>query len=209
MARTYRETTHGNATTASFGSGLCSAGGTGSDTPSDAELIQRTAANDHVAFDTLYRRHSGRVLGLALRRLRDHGRAEDALQETFAAVWRSAGSFRAERGSGTVWLYTVARNAIIDRSRRRNDPVAEPPEIADQGPGPDAEAEDGWLSETVHRAVRELPEHEREVIALSYWHGLSQSEVADRLGIPLGTVKTRARRGLARLADTLEREHLI
>jgi len=182
---------------------------TGIDSPSDGELIQRTARNDHDAFDLLYRRHSSRVLGLALRRLRDHGRAEDAVQETFAAIWRSAGSFRPERGSGTVWLYTVARNAIIDRSRRRVDPVTEPPELEFDGPGPDAETVDGWVRETVHRAVGELPEHEREVIALSYWHGLSQTEVAEQLDLPLGTVKTRARRGLARLADRLEREHLI
>lgn len=179
------------------------------DIVSDTELIQRTALNDQAAFDALYQRHSGRVLGLALRRLRDYGRAEDAVQETFAAIWRSAGSFRADRGSGTVWLYTVARNAIIDRTRRKVDPVAEPPDLAYDGPGPDASAEASWLSETVHQAVRALPEHESEVIALAYWHGLSQSEVAARLGVPLGTVKTRTRSALARLAVTLEHEQLL
>lgn len=176
---------------------------------SDTELIQRTAVNDQGAFDALYRRHSGRVLGLALRRLRDHGRAEDAVQETFAAVWRSAPSYRADRGSGTVWLYTVARNAIIDRARRRLDPVTEPPELAYDGPGPDARAETDSISDTVRRAVRDLPENERDVISLAYWAGLSQSEVAARLGLPLGTVKTRTRAALARLADTLEYEQLI
>jgi RNA polymerase sigma-70 factor (ECF subfamily) len=177
---------------------------------SDAELIQRAARSDTDAFDALYRRHSGRVLGLALRRLHDRGRAEDAVQETFTAIWRAAGTYKPERGSGTAWLYTVARNAIVDRSRRRVDPVvADAPDLAVDGPGPDGQAEAGWVGETVRRAVADLPEHEREVIALAYWHGLSNSEVAAQLGIPLGTVKTRIRRGLARLADTPELEQLL
>lgn len=184
-------------------------GCTSIDLATDTELIQRTARNDQAAFDALYQRHSGRVLGLALRRLHDYGRAEDAVQETFAAIWRSAASFRADRGSGTVWLYTVARNAIIDRTRRKVDPVADPPELAYDGPGPDASAEAGWISETVHRAVSELPDHESEVIALAYWSGLSQSEVAAHLGVPLGTVKTRTRAALAHLAVALEHEQLL
>jgi RNA polymerase sigma-70 factor, ECF subfamily len=175
----------------------------------DSELIQRVARRDEGAFESLYRRHSGRVLGLATRRLRDRGRAEDATQDAFAAIWRSAHSFRPGRGSGTTWLYTVARNAIIDRARRGGADVAEAPELAFDGPGPDSEAETSWLRDTVHLAVSALPEHESEVIALAYWHGLSQSEVAEQLGIPLGTVKTRTRSALARLADTLEDEHLL
>ena len=84
---------------------------------SDGELISRTADGDRGAFDVLYRRYSRPVFGLALRRLGDRGRAEDAVQETFASVWRSAGSYRPERGPGAPWLYAVARNAIIDRGR--------------------------------------------------------------------------------------------
>ncbi len=180
-------------------------------TVSDTELIQRTAGRNHDAFETLYRRHANRVLALAMRRLRDRGRAEDATQDAFAAIWRSAGSFRADRGSGTVWLYTVARNAVIDRARHgsRTQVTDEVPELPFGGPGPDSEAESRWVGETVHRAVAMLPEHERELIALAYWRGLSQSEIAAQLGLPLGTVKTRTRAALARLADALEDEHLL
>ena len=88
---------------------------------SDAELIQRTGAGDQTAFEMLYRRHARPVFGLAMRRLGDSGRAEDAVQDTFASVWRSARTYRPERGVGSAWLYTVARNAIVDcgRARRR------------------------------------------------------------------------------------------
>jgi RNA polymerase sigma-70 factor, ECF subfamily len=175
----------------------------------DSELIERIACSDHVAFEALYRRHAGRVLGLATRRLHDRGRAEDATQEVFAAIWRSARSFRSGRGSGTTWLYTVARNAIIDRARRSGVDVAEVPELTFDGPGPDSEAETSWVRDKVHHAVSLLPENEGEVIALAYWGGLSQSEVAAQLGIPLGTVKTRTRSALRRLADALEGEHLL
>jgi RNA polymerase sigma-70 factor (ECF subfamily) len=86
---------------------------------SDSQLIERVAVGDRDAFTELYRRFARPVLALALRQLGDNGRAEDAAQETFAAVWRSARSFRADRGSGSAWLYAVARHAIIDRARRR------------------------------------------------------------------------------------------
>ncbi len=98
--------------------------------PSDAELIQRTADGDRSAFDDLYRRYARPVFGLALRRLGDRGRAEDAVQETFASVWRSAASYRPDRGPGAPWLYAVARNAIVDRARRHADLPAELPDRA-------------------------------------------------------------------------------
>jgi RNA polymerase sigma-70 factor (ECF subfamily) len=176
---------------------------------SDGELIERAARNDHQAFDTLYQRHAKRVFGLALRRLNDRGRAEDAMQDTFAAIWRSAGSYRRERGSGTSWLYTVARNAVIDQARSRAAPVASERDVEDDGPGPERLAEAAWVKNRVHRAVKRLPEKEATLIELAYWHGLSQSEIAARLDLPLGTVKTRTRSALARLADSLEGEQLI
>ena len=170
---------------------------------SDGELIQRAADGDHSAFDQLYRRYARPVFGLALRRLGDRGRAEDAVQETFASIWRSAGSYRPERGPGAPWLYAVARNAIVDRARARTEVPAEIPDEPADGPGPADRAEQGWVSWRVHRALEELPDREREVIALAYWSGLSQSEVAEFLGIPLGTVKTRTRAALLRLAGIL------
>jgi RNA polymerase sigma-70 factor (ECF subfamily) len=174
--------------------------------PTDEELLSRTAAGDREAFEQLYLRYARAVLGIALRRLRDRGRAEDAVQETFASIWRSAGSYRPERGRGAPWLYAVARNAISDRGRARNEPPAEAPDEPSQSPGPDERAEQSWLSFRVHSAVETLPGHERTLIELAYWGGLSQSEIAARLGIPLGTVKTRTRAALARLADALEEE---
>ena len=173
----------------------------------DGELIERVAARERGAFEELYARFSRPVLGLALRRLRDRGRAEDSVQEVFASVWRSAGSYDQARGPGGAWLYAIARNAIVDAQRRRPaTTVADPPEVVSTSPTPDEEAEASWNAWRVHRALEELPEQERAVIDLAYFSGLSQSEVADFLQIPLGTVKTRTRSGLARLADALEGE---
>jgi RNA polymerase sigma-70 factor (ECF subfamily) len=172
----------------------------------DGELILRAGDGDRDAFETLYRRYARSVFGLALRRLGDRGRAEDAVQETFASVWRGARSYRPERGPGGPWIYAVARNAIVDRSRARSEPAVEAPEQESKEAGPPDRAEASWTAWRIHRALEELSPNERTVIELAYWSGLSQSEVAEYLGIPLGTVKTRTRAALARLADLLEEE---
>jgi RNA polymerase sigma-70 factor (ECF subfamily) len=174
--------------------------------PTDGDLIQRVAVGDANAFELLYHRYVRSVFGLALRRLGDRMRAEDAVQETFAAVWRSARTYRSDRGPGAPWLYAVARNAIVDRARGRNEPPGEVPDAASTEPGPEERAEASYVSWRVHRALSGLPENEREVIELAYYAELSQSEVAQFLGIPLGTVKTRTRSGLHRLATALEGE---
>jgi RNA polymerase sigma-70 factor (ECF subfamily) len=172
----------------------------------DGELIARVGEGDPNAFELLYRRYARPVFALALRRLGDRGRAEDAVQETFASVWRSAGSYRQERGPGAPWLYAVARNAIVDRRRARGEPPAEGPDEPSTEAGPLDRAEASWTAWRVHRALAELPEQERQLIELAYWSGLSQSEIAEFLNVPLGTVKTRTRSALARLADMLEGE---
>ncbi len=174
--------------------------------PTDEELLARAATGDRDAFGDLYRRYARAVLGLALRRLGDRGRAEDAVQEAFASIWRAARSYRADRGPVAPWLYAVARNAIADRGRARTDTPAETPDLPSDEAGPADRAEQSWVAWRVHRALEELPEAERSVIELAYWGGLSQSEVADFLGLPLGTVKTRTRSGLRRLAEELEEE---
>src|SRR5438093_5060417 len=101
----------------------------------DDDLLVRVAGRDREAFELLYHRYVSSVFGLALRRLRDRQRAEDAVQETFAAVWRSARSYRPERGPAAPWLYAVARNAIVDRLRARIDPPSETPEPVSSEPG--------------------------------------------------------------------------
>ena len=177
------------------------------DSPSDAELLARVGERDREAFETLYGRYVRPVFGLALRRLGDRGHAEDAVQEAFAAIWRSASTYRPERGAAGGWLYTVARNAIVDRLRRRGPSVdAELPELASTEPGPAQRAEDSDVAWRVQRALEELQPRERDVIELAYWSGMSQSEVAEYLHLPLGTVKTRTRSALARLASVLEGE---
>src|SRR4051794_35224257 len=179
------------------------------ETADDGDLILRIGSGDRGAFELLYQRYARSVFGLALRRLGDRGRAEDAVQETFTSIWRAAPSFKPERGPGGAWLYAVARNAIIDRSRARTEsPIETPVDTVEPGQGPPERAEAGWVAWRVHRALEELPERERAVVELAYWSGLSQSEIADYLGIPLGTVKTRTRSALSRLADVLENEEL-
>jgi RNA polymerase sigma-70 factor (ECF subfamily) len=176
--------------------------------PTDGQLLEQIARGDRSAFDALYRRFARPVYGLALRRLGDRDRAEEAVQETFTAVWRSAHSYRSDRGPGAPWLYAVARNAIVDRFRGSGDPVTDLPDAPSTDAGPEESAEAAWIAWRVHRALEELPPTEREVLELAYWSGLSQSEVAAFLNIPLGTVKTRTRSALSRLSRVLEGEEL-
>src|SRR2546423_6187483 len=132
--------------------------------PSDGELIERIADGDRKAFEWLYQRYSRLVFGLALRRLGDRGHAEDAVQETFTSIWRSASSYRRERGPGAPWLYAVARNAIVDRRRALGEPPTEPVEQPSDEAGPDERAESSWTAWRVHRALAELPADARPLI---------------------------------------------
>ena len=142
---------------------------------SDGDLIRRVARRDANAFEALYRRYSRSVFGLALRRLGDRMSAEDAVQETFAAIWRSARTYKADRGAGAPWLYAVARNAIVDRSRGRGEPPGEGPELPSDEPSPAERAEESYTAWRVHRALESIGGKEREVIELAYYGGLSQS----------------------------------
>jgi RNA polymerase sigma-70 factor, ECF subfamily len=170
----------------------------------DGELIQWTAEGDGEAFTELYRRFAEQVHSFAIRRLRDRGRAEDATQETFTAIWRSAATYRPERGPAAPWLFTVARNAVVNQTRARSESAGEVPETASDEPGPPEHAESDWKSRRVHAALEQLPRHLRTPIELAYWTDLSQAQIAIQLDIPIGTVKTRTRRALFLLADLID-----
>src|SRR6266540_3639526 len=143
---------------------------------SDGELIRLIADGDRDAFEQLYQRYARSVYGLALRRLSDRERAEDAVQETFTSIWRSASSYRAEQGSGAPWLYAVARNAIVDRFRSMPAESGDVPETATREPGPEERVESASTAWQVHRAFGELPDSEQRVIELAYWGGLTQNK---------------------------------
>jgi RNA polymerase sigma-70 factor, ECF subfamily len=170
---------------------------------SDVTLIERTGAGDRAAFEELYQRYAPSVLSMARRQLGDLGSAEEVTQETFTAVWRSARRFESNGGSGSAWIYTIARNAIIDRARQRPEPIVKLLSEVSAEAGPEESAEASWLTWRIHSALVQLPEQERVVLELAYWGGLSQFEIASYLDVPIGTVKTRTRAGLRRLRGLL------
>jgi len=178
---------------------------------SDEDLLELVAdCRDEAAFDEFYRRYGRAVYGVVVRLVGDRAHSEDVVQQAFINVWRAAGGYRRERGPATGWLFAIARNAAFDALRSREAPSRwEAPDLPDDGPGPDERAAAAEQSFRIHAAVDRLPAHEREVIELAYYDGLSQSEVAARLGAPLGTVKTRTRRALAHLADRLAEERVM
>jgi RNA polymerase sigma-70 factor, ECF subfamily len=171
--------------------------------PSSEELLSRVATGDRDAFSALTDRFLRVVYTEANRVVGDAAAAEDVAQEVFERIWRAAHRFDPDRGSAAAWICTIARNRARDHVRvRRPIPMADTPEVPDHT-GPDGDAERGAAALDVHAAVAGLNTELRELIELAYWHGLSQTEIADRTGMPLGTVKTRTRRALARLAEML------
>ena len=169
-------------------------------------LLARVAGGDRVAFAELYDRYASAVYGACLRVLREPQAAEDAAQDAFAALWRHAGAFDAGARSGRRVDRPVARNAALDANRRRALRVTAPEvDPVDEGPTPEELAVAADEAFRLRLALETLPERERTVLGLAYTDGLTQSEIAEHLGLPLGTVKTRTRSGLARLADYLER----
>jgi RNA polymerase sigma-70 factor (ECF subfamily) len=174
---------------------------------SDAVLLAAVARGDREAFAALYHRHGAVLLGLLCRILRSRTEAEDVLQDVFLQVWRRARDFDEVRGRGFVWLTTLARSRALDRldriaSRQRTaaaasdaegEPAPDPAELADA-------AED---TRRLARALAELPAVQRHVLLLAYFEGLTQSEIAERLRQPLGTVKSHVRLGLGKLRALL------
>src|SRR6266852_7675710 len=168
---------------------------------SDDRLLGLVGSGDREAFRILWDRFGVALYTICLRRLSDQGAAEDATQEAFTSVWRRASTFDPMRGSAAGWLFAVARNAAAQLARR--DRGLEVSLTVFDGEE-SAQDEAALTRMMVHAALARLPETERTVLELAYFDDLSQSQIADHLSLPLGTVKTRVRSGLRRLSDYLE-----
>jgi RNA polymerase sigma-70 factor (ECF subfamily) len=176
---------------------------------SDEALVALVARGDEDALAELYDRVSRIAYGLALRVLRDERHAEDAVQEAFLQVWRSAATFRAERAKASTWILTLVHRRAVDlvrrEERRQADPLTDDSALA-RTPEHEQTEEAAWLRferERVQSALKQLPDVQREALELAYYGGFSQSELAERLGVPLGTIKSRMFAGLARLRELL------
>jgi RNA polymerase sigma-70 factor (ECF subfamily) len=173
--------------------------------PTDEELLAAISRGDEQALASLYDRYGRIAYGLALRILRDPALAQDAVQDAFLSAWRTAVSFDAARGNARTWLLTLVHRRAVDlvrrEERRRGDPLADVPAASGDATEEAAEVRDE--RRRVQAALAQLSADQREALELAYYGGLSQSELAERLGVPLGTVKSRMFAGLARLRDLL------
>ncbi|HEX4898049.1 MAG TPA: sigma-70 family RNA polymerase sigma factor [Candidatus Limnocylindrales bacterium] len=190
----------------------------------DGLLLRRVAGGDEAAFSTLYDRHADALFGTTVRFLRDRESAAEVLQDVFMAIWQRADQYDPRFGSAFGWLLGIARNRAIDRLRAESrrpravhawtdDPDAnDTVDLLDwagrrrDGPAEDdpvIEVDRRWTRSLVRTTLAEMPPDERQVVVLAYDHALSQSEIADHLGMPIGTVKSRTRRALARLRSRL------
>jgi len=173
---------------------------------SDEAVVALVARSDEQALAELYDRFGRVAYGLALRVLRDESLAEDAVQEAFLTAWRTADTFMPERARASTWLLTLVHRRAVDVVRREQRRRAEPIEVASERAGEGAADDAVWLRyerERVQTALRRLPDQQREALELAYYGGFSQSELAERLGQPIGTIKSRMFSGLARLRDLL------
>src|SRR5712692_6180663 len=172
----------------------------------DEALLRRVAAGDARALRQLYDRCAPAALALALRILRNRAEAEDTLQDAFIEAWKRARTFDARRGSATAWLLAIARSRALDRLRAKGsaDRAAQAAAREEILPRALEPAEERQERELLQRALSALPPEQRETLELAYFEGLTQSEIAARTGDPLGTVKTRCRLALDKLAGLLE-----
>jgi RNA polymerase sigma-70 factor (ECF subfamily) len=173
---------------------------------SDEALLSLVASSDDLALSELYDRFGRVAYGLALRILRDEALAQDAVQEAFLAVWRSADRFLAERAKASTWILTLVHRRSVDLVRREDRRRGEPLERAAEPAAPSTtedEATLGFERRIVQEALAQLTPEQREALELGYYGGLTQTELAERLGQPLGTIKSRMFTGLSRLRDLL------
>ena len=176
----------------------------------DETLLGLIARKNPQALETLYERHAQVTYNLIARIVRDTAIADELLQETFWQVWQKAGEFSG-RGAAAAWLYRIARNKSLDALRRqkaRPQPMqTDSPEAEDRlwaqlpavEPPPEQVTGERQLRDQLHDGLRQIPLEQRHCLELAYFHGLTQQQIADRLEVPLGTVKTRLRLGLQKL----------
>ncbi|MGB0082566.1 MAG: sigma-70 family RNA polymerase sigma factor [Terracidiphilus sp.] len=175
----------------------------------DSALIERMMAGDEAALSTLYDRYSAMLFGMLMRILRDQQAAEEVLQDLFLQLWRNAAQFDAGRGSLPAWLMVSGRNRAISRLRGRRDREVLEEEEGDyantfvSGQNIEDEAVRAQLARNVSAALEQLPAEQRQAVELAYFEGMTQSEIANRTGIPLGTVKTRMRTAMQTLRQIL------
>ena len=175
----------------------------------DGQLLARVARRDGAALSALYDRYAGGVFSLAVHMLGDAGAAEEVTQDVFLNVWRRASTYHIQRGKVTAWLFSIAHHRTIDELRRRRreqtwmqhgvDLTNRPSETDDPVEYTKSQFESGHIKD----ALETLRPEQREVVVLAYFGGLTHSEIAARLGHPLGTVKTRMRLALKRLRESL------
>jgi RNA polymerase sigma-70 factor (ECF subfamily) len=178
----------------------------GDDTRTDIAILDRIVARDERAVAELYDRHNRLLFGLVLRILRDRGEAEEVLQEVFVLVWTRAETYNVALGSPAAWLVRVARNRAIDRLRSnavRLRAVEAAPVPAGGGDNPETRAAESERQRAVKQALEVLAPEQRILIEQAYYLGLTQSELAERFQLPLGTVKTRIRAGMMALREQL------
>jgi len=177
-----------------------------------AELLCKIAKGDGDAFSELYDRFSGALLALSLTMLADRAEAEDALQEVYLRVWSKAGLYDPALGKAVTWLMTITRNKCLDRirstKRKRTaiEKAREEMEVREEAPAPGSPLAAQEKQEQIGKALCNLPEKQRKAIELAFLKGYTQSEIAELLNEPLGTVKARIRRGMATMREYLDRE---
>ena len=182
------------------------------ETLDDHQLLQRVSSQDKTALDAIYSRYVSPVYSLAMFMLKDPSLAEEATQDIFLNIWMKSASFNGERGQPKTWIMSIAHHKIIDliRSRRRATVMTEPADYEDLeripsgGISTEEEVERRIERERIQQALSTLPSSQREVILMAYFQGYSQSEMAEKLNQPLGTVKTRVRLAMQKLRLVLQ-----
>ena len=188
--------------------------GPGADGPDDRDLLQRIANQDRDALDLLYTRYVTPVYSMALHMLKQPPLAEEVTQDVFLNIWLKAASFNAERGQPKSWIMSVAHHRVVDviRSRRRTATMTDPEgyetleRIPSGSPSVESQVQQSLDRERIMGALATLPDNQRQVIFMAYFEGYSQSEMAEFLSEPLGTIKTRVRLAMQKLRAALQED---